>query len=753
MPDYNTPDAHKPHDTLDRTEGFLQNFVTKIRPYAGYLLIFLLSTVAYLNTLGNEYTFDDAVIVLKNPRIRQLNRPSEIFGTSYWDSPDKGAEYRPVTILSYALNHKFNQIVYDRHRGLEPMTYHLGNVLLHALASALAAWAIFALFRRKLLAILTGLFFGLHPVHTEAVAGIVGRAELLAAVGFFTVMGACARVLYADTRRQATNWSAMAAAGMALGMFSKEHTVTVIGVVVLSGIVLWRYWKLEQHPATLGAVTRRLLPALIALMVVLGIYLLARMAVLGGLARSQAYSYGFVDNPAFGAPVMVRILTAIKTQGEYLWLLLWPKKLIADFSYDAYPLSHSLLETRVLIGLLALAGLVLAVLIGLAEGPVAAFAAGFYIITMSLTSNIPFAIGTIKAERLLYLPSLAFCLVLSLIFERLWRRHKSIEFRVIWLLVVLFVCAGYMARTIDRNPVWKNDKTLFSATVRDVPRNVKAYANLANALAAEGNFDEALKHADKALSIQVDFTYGLANRGSIRARKAEQLLRQAAQLEKQGKVNEARGLIEASQALQIRAGEDYAKTVKVDPFFVPGLYGYGVFLCLQGRFDEGLEYLRKAHALAPKSLDNLQQLVVQSWWSAPKSSNPVERLKDTVAYSRKILDINPSDYQAHVKIGEASFELGEYQAAVEALTKALSIEGLPPDANATKILASSYYHLNQLPEAEAAFENALAINPNDRAAATGLALVRQAQKTGVRKGLVTPAGAQSRPATSPAMAQ
>jgi len=714
-----------------------ETLLARLRAWWPYLLIFVFGLAAYANTIGNQFTFDDQIIVVKNPRIRQLTQLADIFGTSYWNSPDKGAEYRPITILSYAATYKLNQLLHGRYDGLRASTYHLGNVLLHALASALAAWAVMALFRRKLLAFLTGLFFALHPIHTEAVAGVVGRAEIMAAIGFFLALGAWASLKDARGRREIAVWTAVAGAGLFFGLFSKENTLTLGGVILLELLVVLRLRQMQKQPVDLKPLLRRLAPAAIALLAVVGLYFAARISVLGAITRAEAASYGFIDNPAFNAPTLARIATAIRTQGEYFWLLVWPENLIADFSYDAYPLSHSLMEPAVLVGAIALGALVLAVIVGLFEGPVVAFAAGFYLLTMSITSNIPFPIGTIKAERLVYLPSTAFCLLLALILERMWVRFPRIEVRALVVIAATTVSVGYFARTVQRNPVWENDSTLFAATVQSVPRNVKAHNNLGNSLAAEGRYDEALRHIDMALQIEPDSNYALANRAAITARKSEKLALESERLAKRGRTDEAMAMRQSARLLDQSALKYFQETVKKDPYFVPGLHAYGVFLCLKGNYDRGLDYLIKAHQLAPLDLDNLRQLVKFNWWSAKDTETRVERLQSAVKYGKAILDIYPADREAMVNVGVSHFELDEYEQAVPYLERSLEI--VPVDVKTWNILGGAYYHLNKLSEAERAFRQALAVHPDDDEAADGLAKVLEAQKTGQRKYLRTSA--------------
>ncbi|TPW17836.1 MAG: hypothetical protein FD129_214, partial [bacterium] len=148
------------------------------------LLVGFTAFLVYVTTLGNGFAYDDGVIIEESPLVTEPARMGEVFTTPYWGSKAGGGLYRPVATLSYALNHRVH--------GLKPFGYHLVNVLLHAAVSVLLT--LLALQYLPLAAAgLAGLIFAVHPIHTEAVANVVGRAELLSAVGFLVASLAARR--------------------------------------------------------------------------------------------------------------------------------------------------------------------------------------------------------------------------------------------------------------------------------------------------------------------------------------------------------------------------------------------------------------------------------------------------------------------------------------------------------------------------------------------------------------------------------
>ncbi|MCX7014883.1 MAG: DUF1736 domain-containing protein, partial [Candidatus Sumerlaeota bacterium] len=393
--------ADRPN-VLEQVENLLRRGARRLAPVGEYVAIFLAATLVYANSLGNEFAFDDVAVVAHDLRIRHLDRPRGIFLTSYWNDLTKGMEYRPLTILSYALNYAAAKTLRGDGAGLYPRGFHLTNVLLHGLVSCLAAWMVAGLFGRRMLGAATGLLFALHPIHTETVAGVVGRAELLAAAGFFLALLAWRKARESKSLSGAGLWALGVAAAYALGVFSKENALTLAGVAILEVVIWRRVEQLAGRPtASWKSIARRIAPGLAAILAVTAAYLGARHEVLGAVTRPDVTSIAFQDNPIFSSPTPQRVATALRIQGDYLWLLAWPQRLCADYSYNAEPVSHSFLETGVLLGAMELGALCVAFLVGLWESPTIAFAIGFYALTMSLTSNLLFPIGAIKAERLL----------------------------------------------------------------------------------------------------------------------------------------------------------------------------------------------------------------------------------------------------------------------------------------------------------------------------------------------------------------
>jgi tetratricopeptide (TPR) repeat protein len=408
--------------------------------------------VVYANSLLNGFALDDVFIVQNNARVHQLAHQGAIWLTPYW--PGYGTQlglYRPLTIFSFAIEWAVG--------GGAPWVFHGVNILLHALVSLLVLALLGRIVARPA-ALAGALLFAVHPLHTEAVANIVGQAELLAAAA---VIGAC--VLYAARPLDATRPDARRGIAIlvifALGMLAKEGAVVLPGLLVALDAAQGRLGRTREHA---GRYVRRALPFMAAIVLVVIAYLALRVHVLGSIAGVDA-----APNLQFlrGQP---RLLSALRAWPEYLRLLFFPIDLSADYSPGV------ILPVTGLTPMALLGAFILLVTIALAlMTPVrrAGLAAAWFLIAVFPVSNLLLPIGVLIAERILYLPSVAASLALAFAWEALpagmSARGRRIGAAAAAAVLVLF--AGLSAL---RNPDWKNTNAVWDALVQDHPESYRA---------------------------------------------------------------------------------------------------------------------------------------------------------------------------------------------------------------------------------------------------------------------------------------
>ena len=228
----------------------------------------------------------------------------------------------------------------------------------------------------------------------------------------------------------------------------------------------------------------------------------------------------FADNPLMSAGFWTARLTAFKVIGKYLWLFVWPARLSADYSYNAVPLfgwhPAQWEDAKALIALaVCLGAALLAVRWYRTRKPLFFFLA-FFFVALAPTSNLAILIGSIMAERFVYLPSigLAGCVVAAIYaLGRQVSRQRLLAMRAAWIALGL-VCLACAARTYARNFDWLDELSLWTSAVDVCPESAKAHYNLGNALSQlPGRLPDAIAQYEAALRIDPGYAQAHANLG------------------------------------------------------------------------------------------------------------------------------------------------------------------------------------------------------------------------------------------------
>jgi tetratricopeptide (TPR) repeat protein len=418
------------------------------------LAVTLLAIAVYANSLLNGFALDDNFIVLTNPRVHDIGNLRDIWLTPYWTFA--GAElglYRPGIIFLYAVQWAI--------AGGAAWFFHAVNVALHAGASVLVL-----LLLRRLTgptpALVGALIFAVHPVHTEAVANIVGQAELVAAL---CVLAACL-IHCARAEGVAVSWWRRIAIALlfAAAITTKESAVVLPALLV---IVDFAQRRVRLTVRGLAAYADAMLMPVFLLTAVLAFYLVVRFEVMGGtlIGVDAAPSMPFLRE-------QYRVLNALRAFPEFLRLLLFPLDLAADYSPAAL-LPVDTVRPMVVLGSLLLAGLTLLALLT-PWLPAAGFPAAWFLISILTVSNLFFPIGVVIAERTLYLPSVAVSALVAFAWQAAAPR-ASLSARRLTLVLVPVVVVLMGVRTWVRNPVWDSTDTVWESMMRDQPLSYRTH--------------------------------------------------------------------------------------------------------------------------------------------------------------------------------------------------------------------------------------------------------------------------------------
>jgi tetratricopeptide (TPR) repeat protein len=535
------------------------------------LLGLLLGAVVlvYANTLVNQFAMDDELYIARNaqvtdPSLHRLFSPNAV-----------SAVFRPVSFATLALNWALG--------GADPVGYHLLNLLLHAAAT----WLLYILLQDllsdmlegKTIAFAAALIYAVHPIHTEAVAWAVGRAELLAA-GF----------LFAGWILHLRDRPVTSLACFALALLSKESAVAFLPLVLLGDYALCK-WKPRVRYAQAAALTV--------------LYLGILWKVQGG--RFGPAEIPMVDNPLAHLPAGWRILNALRVVWKYVALQVYPAVFSCDYSFNQIPVYRDLHHT--LPAALAAAAAGGAWLWAVSKRHAGAIlAGGIYLGGFAATANILVPTGTIMGERLAYLSSAGFCLLVALGWNWLRERKEILA----WVLLAAVVLA-LSVRTTLRNRDWKDAFTLYSSAVVAVPNDAKMHANLAGRYFARNQLDLAAREYQIALRINPDSPDALASYASLEFQR--------------GQYQSAGTMMERALSMSGRNNLNYDFMVVT----------FAAILMKTNHADGALEYLNReigeAPAFAPAWTERAE-LHYQQREFAPARSDAVQALR-----------LNPGDPQ------------------------------------------------------------------------------------------------------------
>lgn len=624
-------------------------------------VLFLLSALLYANTLGHEFAQDDAIVITDNMFTTQgVKGISGIleYDTFYGFFKEAGkanlvagGRYRPMSLILFAIEYQFF--------GKSPLVGHLGNILWYGFTVVLLYLLVLQFFRSKndetkayFIAFATAALFAAHPIHTEAVANIKGRDEILALAGSLGALYLSFRAYYEN------KWWMHIAAGLAFfaGLLAKENSITFVAVAPLSFYFFTN--------ASVGKIVRQS----VAFVIPAAIFLLIRGAVLEGASIGNT-TMELMNNPFVKivgnqyVPFTLgeRLATVVYTLGKYLFLLFIPHPL----THDYYPRHIDMMtwgDWRVLLSLAAYIFVIVFVVRGLRKKDPFSFGLAFYLLTLSIVSNLVFPIGTNMAERLLFMPSVGWSFALAAL---AWQwvgkdtdksgKIAASRLNMVWIAASLAVLV-YGVRTLVRNPAWKNNYTLFTTDIHTSPNSAKLRNGIAgellNSSAEKGDAakqqaaGEAVGHLAEAIKIHPNYKNAYLLLG-----------------------NAYNYLKDYEKSILY-----YQKALELDPDYPDAQNNLGITYREAGRFYgeqkgnllKALEYLEKAYQLRPKEYETVRLLGV-----AYGISNNGRK---AVEYFEKGIELQPNNADAWFDLGTAYMSVNNLRKGQEAVDMAESIK-------------------------------------------------------------------------------
>jgi tetratricopeptide (TPR) repeat protein len=349
-----------------------------------------------------------------------------------------------------------------------PLIHHFVNILFYLLTIQILYIFLQRILRNysPILTLSIALLFAAHPTHTEVVANIKSRDELMAF--FFSILALYYSLIYLDSKKIKSLW--ISCLCFSLALLSKETAILL--VVILPATFYFfseESWKTYFKPVIcFGIITL--------------LFLMLRYYVLAN--NGSSYEIAILENPLIHLSFMERFPTSISMLGNYLFLLFVPNKLLYDYSFNQIPIV-SYTNTNFILSLLLILFLIIYSLYTFKKKNIIAFGIIFFILTIALFSNIPLKIGSIFSIRFLYFPSLGFCIALPLLLNGIIARKYTSSKNTIknsfagpqktLVIILIAITSLFTLKTIRRNSDWKDNFSLFSADSEALTNNAKAH--------------------------------------------------------------------------------------------------------------------------------------------------------------------------------------------------------------------------------------------------------------------------------------
>lgn len=457
-----------------------------------FVLVF--AFVAHVSTLFNDYAFDAQTVCEKSPLVLEFD-PIETFTSDYWGGSgqerlNSNPLYRPITVLSYVCT---DRILASGESGTRPAPFpqHLVDLLLHCVAVYLVFLLVQGMTGPGLAPVLAALVFAAHSIHAEVVASVVGRADLLA-----FVFGAAAVRTFVSAYGDRLNRRRVVLSGFLLWLAfcSKESSLAWLPFLIVYGVGVDLAQK--RAPRALQWSLRALYVGLLPV----AFWFFLRWNAFRGLDASWEVAYLANNFAPPHAGALESFLTAIMTWGYGLWMTLCPWRLVCDYGPLVFDGVQSFGDPRFLASAAALLSCLAFGLWSVRRAPLLFVAMAAWFGFSFATSNVPFSIGVVFAERLYYMPSIGLCFVVAWLAQRFDGRGMRVVVAAVvaWSLV-------FGVRSFVRCSAWKNDTTLFLGDVARQPRSLPLHLQASRVARAAGDLAESNRHLEAILAIQPDY--------------------------------------------------------------------------------------------------------------------------------------------------------------------------------------------------------------------------------------------------------
>lgn len=679
-----------------------------------YLLagsIALITFIAYLPALRNEFIeWDDRYYIFKNPFIHTFN--SSFLKAAFFDFYK--SNWHPLTWISHALDYTI--------WGLNPFGHHLTNIILHVVNTFLVVFFVISLFEvlkesttKKgiaefidtrtmwMTAGVTGLLFGLHPLHVESVAWVSERKDLLCAFFYLLSMmmytGWVRSISEETGQKNSLSWLSNKHYLFALGLFilallSKPMAVTLPVVLLLLD---WYPFERIRSLKTFRTAVIEKIPFI-------------TLSFISSIVTILAQKSGGAVKSAQVVPLLSRPFVAVQSLVMYLWKMIWPMNLVPFYPY---PNGISLFSFKYLALLGLVAAITAACIIMVKKQKIWLAAWGYYVVTLVPVIGIVQVGDQSMADRYTYLPSLGPFLLLGLGAAVLYNAATSLE-PARWMTksavvaVALGVLLSLSYLTERQIRIWKNSFVFWNYVIdAGSARGPVPYINLGLAYEEKGLIDQALERYLIAVRLAPGDVDAHNDLGAAYQKKGltDQAIEQywiALTLNPDGlDAHNNIGVAYQKKGLMDQAIEQYQITLSLAPDDGDAHNNLGVAYEKKGLLDQALDHYKFAVKVDP---DNTQ--FRNNLGSAYEKKGMIAL---AIEQYLVILRSKPESAPAHAKLGSAYLKNGSIDKAIEHYQAAIRLN--PADFDSSTNLGVAYQEKGSIDQAVEQYKIALSLRP------------------------------------------
>ncbi|XP_018797157.1 PREDICTED: transmembrane and TPR repeat-containing protein CG5038 isoform X3 [Bactrocera latifrons] len=617
-------------------------------------VLILLCLASYSHALNGSFVFDDTVAIVKNVDVTTYpTNWTSILKNDFWGtsllSPESHKSYRPLTTLIFHLEYTIF--------GFRAKHMKAINLLLHCI-NTLLVWQLLRKLRFETtvsnqVAAVASTFFAIHPIHTEAVCGVVGRAELILCTFYLVAL-----LLTYHRTCLGAGTDVLIILLTAVGIFFKETAITIpVACIFLE------------------------------------------------FARTQIPRFKPMDNPiALNDDLLTRILSQNYIYAINWWILLCPQWLSFDWALGCIRLITDIWDLR-LQAVLAMYSLAMVAIINSRQNFAPLFGLGLMVIPFLPASGV-IKVGFVIAERVLYVPSIGFCFLVAQGLSFVYNSNTKLWLLQLykWTLMLCFICL--LLRTRERAKQWLSEDSLFASALKVCPNNAKVHYNIARLATDRLDRDKALTHYHKAISLYPQYESALMNLGNIYREMgelddAEKYIKEAlAVVPDFATAWMNLGIVQAARKDYENALLSYKNALKYRKNYAVCHYNLGNLYLDQKMNSEAMQHWQEAIALNPRQ--------PKAWANILTMLDNRGLYEDAIRVSAQALTHLPNETSIMFIRANVFGKLKHYMEAEELYKHIIEVE--PLNVLFHTNLGVLYHRWEKVNEAIESYQNALKLN-------------------------------------------